>query len=333
MIAMTGEEKAGLLLLSLDPEVAQTILAKLEPPARARLTTHMERLAASPQRDEFLAAVMQEAERLLEAPQLQLAAPREPAPPLPSPPAPRLAAFRPEPPAEEEPPQDEPDEGTEALNQLAPARLGLALDGESPRTIALVLNQLSVERAGTVYKQLPPDVRRDVAVQMGTSAVPAAAIVERTIQAVLAKARALPEAAAEATADARFKKMAELLRQLERPDRTEAIAALQERDPGVATQVLSLLYVFEDVLCLDGRSVQKVLGEIDSKTLATALSGATEDIKAKVIDNMSKRAREGLTEEMEFLGTVPRSQVQAAQQALVDVIQRLDQAGEIVMLR
>lgn len=349
MIAMTGEEKAGLLLLSLDPEVAKAILARLEAPARERLAAHMERLGASPQRDDFLAQVLQEAERMLEAPQLRIAAPPEPAakapakpetrpaadPPRPKAPAPqppRLAAFRPDQPADEEP-ADTTSAGAAALNQLAPERLGLALDGESPRTIALVLNQLSVERAGTVYKQLPPEVRRDVAVQMGVAAAPAPPIVERTVQAVLAKARALPEAAGEATADARFKKMAELLRQLERSDRAEAIAALQERDPTIAAQVLGLLYVFEDILCLDGRSIQKVLGEIDSKTLAVALKGAAEDIAAKVIDNMSKRAREGLTEEMEFLGTVPRSQIKTAQQAITDVIQKLDQAGEIVMLR
>jgi flagellar motor switch protein FliG len=86
-------------------------------------------------------------------------------------------------------------------------------------------------------------------------------------------------------------------------------------------------------LVLDGRSMQKVLAEIDSKTLALALKGATDEIRQKVMENMSKRAREGLLEELEFLSNVPADQINVAKKAVVDIIQKLDQAGDIVMLR
>ena len=143
----------------------------------------------------------------------------------------------------------------------------------------------------------------------------------------------MPEVVAEQTSDARFQKMAELLWTLECTERTEALAALQEHDAAAANQVRELLYQFADLLRLDARSIQKVLGQMDGKVLAVALKGAGDDIKQIVMDNMSKRAREGLLEEMEFLNNLQPDQIQQAQKTVVGVIQQLDQAGEIVMLR
>ena len=92
-----------------------------------------------------------------------------------------------------------------------------------------------------------------------------------------------------------------------------------------------LLYQFEDLLLIEDRSIQKLLAEIDSKTLGLALKDAPQEISEKVMGNLSKRARESLTEEISFLGLVPSAELQRAQKAVVEVIQRLDQAGELVM--
>ena len=101
----------------------------------------------------------------------------------------------------------------------------------------------------------------------------------------------------------------------------------------MVASVKEYLYSFDDLLVIEDRSMQKLLAEIDSKSLASALKGASDPIKDKVRSNLSKRARETLNEEMELLGTIPPTTIQQAQKAVVEVIQHLDQAGELTMLQ
>ena len=122
-----------------------------------------------------------------------------------------------------------------------------------------------------------------------------------------------------------------MLRCLEKTERMEVLTALEENEPETAGRIKSLLYQFEDLLRIHDRSMQKLLSEIDAKTLSVALKGANQAISEKVLNNLSKRARETLSEEMEFLGMVPIAQVRRGAKGLVDVIQRLDQAGELMM--
>jgi flagellar motor switch protein FliG len=364
MALMTGEEKAGALLLSLDPRVADAVLNQLGPEAKARLVALMKRLEASPQRQEFMNQVLEETEKVLQkSVQGPVGSPVAPNPGQTSgprqsvidrvvadpqktntkagvspgreqkvagPPALKLAYTSESESAGESEEEADP---LAAVNEIATDRLNRALEGENSRTIGLILSVLKGESGGQIFKKLQPDVRREVAIYMATCVMPGPEIVRRTLRAVLTKEQSLPEVVAEQTNDARFKKMAELLWTLERTERTEALAALQEHDAAAANQVRELLYQFADLLRLDARSIQKVLGQMDGKVLAVALKGADDNVKQIVMDNMSKRAREGLTEEMEFLSNVQADQIQQAQKAIVGVIQQLDQAGEIVMLR
>jgi flagellar motor switch protein FliG len=338
MIALTGEEKASLLLLCLDPEVTERALAQLSKEEKARVKAQMQRFAASPQRQALVAQVMAEIERMVEQPALRIAETPEPGPPtlrLAVPPGnakfaePGSARGRKPDPE----PVDEAEDTVALLNQTGADRLVLALEGENPRTVALIINLLGSELAAKVFKQLPSEVRCAASVCMTTSAIPGPEVLQRVARALVVKERTLPRTVDASKAEVRFKKTAELLRQLERAERTAAMEALEQRDANAATQVRQWLYRFDDLLALDGRSVQKVLAEIDAKTLAVAMKTAPEDIKQKVFDNLSKRARDGLTEEMGFLAAVAPSQVQQAQKAVVEVIQRMDQAGGLVMLR
>src|SRR5207244_7588272 len=103
------------------------------------------------------------------------------------------------------------------------------------------------------------------------------------------------------------------------------------KDAAVAEEIKNLLYRFDDVLRIDNRSMQKVLMDIDTKTLAIALRGVSEEIKEKFLANLSKRAQDNLQEEMELTPFVPKDQVEDAQKNIVVVVQRLDLAGELVM--
>jgi flagellar motor switch protein FliG len=211
-------------------------------------------------------------------------------------------------------------------------RLALALQDEHPRTVALVLNQMEAERAGEVLKRLAPEMRREVSVQLGREVAVSPELVNRIVRTVLEKCRRLAELPPAQGGSNRFKRVAEMLRRLDKPDRMEVLAALDQNDPETAAQVKEFLYNFDDLLLIEDRSIQKLLAEIDSKSLASALKGASDEVKDKVRNNLSKRARETLNEEMELLGSLPPTTIQQAQKAVVDVIQRLDQAGELTMI-
>jgi flagellar motor switch protein FliG len=212
-------------------------------------------------------------------------------------------------------------------------RLALALGDEHPRTAALVLAQMEPDRAGEVLKRLHPEMRRAVSLQLGKDLNVSPDLIGRVVRIVLAKCRTLAEAPPAAPGNNRFKRMAEMLRRLDKPDRMEIVAALEQSDAEAAAEVKEFLYGFDDLLLIEDRSMQKLLAEIDAKGLATALKGASDAVRDKVRGNLSKRARETLNEEMELLGTVPAPTIQQAQKAVVDVIQRLDQAGELTMLQ
>ncbi|MDR7590796.1 MAG: FliG C-terminal domain-containing protein, partial [Armatimonadota bacterium] len=111
------------------------------------------------------------------------------------------------------------------------------------------------------------------------------------------------------------------------------LEALEEKDPELAAQVKKLMFVFEDLLSLDDRSVQIVLRNVDSKDLALALKGASEELRDKIFRNMSQRAAEGLREDLQLMGPVRRRDVEEAQGRIVNVVRQLEESGQIVIAR
>jgi len=108
---------------------------------------------------------------------------------------------------------------------------------------------------------------------------------------------------------------------------------LEIQDPELAEEIKKLMFVFEDVVLLDNRSVQRVLREVESQDLALALKGASSEVAEKIFSNMSSRASEMLREDIEFMGPVRLRDVEEAQQRIVNVIRRLEEMGEIVIAR
>lgn len=327
----TGWEKAAILLRALPAEVAEQVLTELGPARGQRLRTELDKRSKETEVAGDFDEVFREFEDLWRQP--------DDAPPAAAEaPTPRqLAAYRPPSdleltPAEEPTPSlpPLPSDPVKALNALPIDVLTAVLDGEQAHTISLVLNCLPAEKAGDVLKQLTPELRRDVSVRLSRLSESSPELLARIVRALVQKSRGIA-GKRDTSADARLEKMANMLRCLEKPERTEVLTALEEQEPEVGRRVKEMLYQFEDLLRIHDRSMQRLLAEIDSKTLSTALKGANEAINEKVLNNLSKRARETLKEEMEFLGMVPLAQVRQAQKALVDVIQRLDQAGELMM--
>ena len=137
----------------------------------------------------------------------------------------------------------------------------------------------------------------------------------------------------EFTAAGGIEALAELLNRCDRSTEKTILETLEEESQEIADEVKKLMFVFEDIIMLDDRSIQQVLKEIDQKELALALKGASDEVKEKMFGNMSKRAADMIKEDMEFMGPVRLKNVEEAQQRIVAVVRRLEEAGEIVISR
>lgn len=325
----TGIEKAAILLDSLPPESAEQVLAALGAARGERLRVELEKLRQQGERPNDITEVLSEFEQLLAQPDVPVPEPVAPTPR-------QLAAYQPPSDTDIALPQEAaplplPSDPVLALHALPPELLASVLQGEQANTIALVLNDLPPEKGGEVLRQLPPEMRRDVSVRITRLSGSAPELLARIALALVQKSRKLSGQRAEGNADAKYEKIASMLRCLGNAERLEVLAAVEENEPETASRVRELLYTFEDLLRVHDRSLQKLLAEIDSKTLSVALKGANEAINEKLLANLSKRAREALKEEMEFVGIVPLNQVRQAQKVIVDVMLRLSQAGELMM--
>lgn len=365
MVALSGEEKGALVLKNLAPEVVERVLAQLAPDRRARLRALMNRLESGPETQKTLEGLLQELQRALHdkksgavpaatmAPTI-LTMPQAPdrpgrfnetavepartaagaAAPVPVAPVPGAAmagaamAGAAMPAA---PPAVSMNDALAALAQLPSERVAKALADESPRTISLILNSLDLKQAGEIFKRLPATARAEASVQFSAQEMPSLEIVQRIAQAVVRKSQLVTDKPSFPAGAARNRKMADMLRLLDKPDRLQVLEALEANDPATATAIKEMLYRFEDALRVENRSMQKILMEIDTKGLAVALRDVSDELKDKFLANLSKRAQDNLRDEMELVQNVPKDQIEQAQKDIVAVIQRLDLAGELVM--
>ncbi len=205
------------------------------------------------------------------------------------------------------------------------------IQGEHPQTISLILSYLEPEAAAPVLAGLPPEVQVDVAQRIAN--------MDRTSPEVIREVERVLEQKVSAVMTTEIvqaggvKNLVEVLNRVDRSTEKAIMENLEDSDPELADEVKRLMFVFEDVRILDDRAVQTVLGQADKKDLALALKSVSDDVKDKVLRNMSKRAAASLQEDMEFMGPVRLKDVEDAQQRVVNIIRRLEDAGEIIIER
>lgn len=215
------------------------------------------------------------------------------------------------------------------LNRLSPFRIAAALADENPRTIAIVLDRLETDKAAEVLRVLPDSLRSQAFVIFSQAPVASPGLVQRIVRTTVAKALAADGSAVEGNGSER--KMVELLRAMGKKTRSQMMQQIEQEDPELGERLKELIYVFEDVLKIEDRSLQKLLAEVDSDTLVTALKDADEPLVEKVLGNVTKRVRETLTEEMEYMGVVPDERIEEARASVARTIAQLDQQGQLVM--
>ena len=213
------------------------------------------------------------------------------------------------------------------LKKTDPMQLVNVLQNEHPQTIALILCYLLPKQAAQVIGSLPEGLKAEVVkrIAMLDKANPE---VVREVERVLER-----KVSTFVTQDfaqvGGLDTVVEFMNSLDRTTEKEILDKLSETDPELSEEIRRHMFVFEDVVKLDDRSMQMVLREVDTKDLSRALKGASEEILNKIVSNLSKRAGQLLKEEIEFLGPLRVVDVEEAQQKIVNVIRRLEESGEI----
>ena len=215
------------------------------------------------------------------------------------------------------------------LKRADAAQICSFIQDEHPQTIALILAHLDPQVSAVVLSAMPRDVQADVVVRIATMDRTPPDVV-REVERVLERKMASIFSQGFTFAGG-VKEVAEIMNRIERNTEKAIMADLEERDPELADEVARLMFTFDDLVYVDDSGIQRVLREVETKDLALALKSTNDDVKEKVLRNMSERAREMIQEEIEFMGPVRLRNVEEAQQKIVGVIRRLEDAGEVMV--
>jgi flagellar motor switch protein FliG len=217
------------------------------------------------------------------------------------------------------------------LNAIDPQQVATFLAEEHPQTIATVLAHLPASDGAAVLDQIGEDLRVDIARRIATTRR-ASPEVLRDMAAILEEKLSMLSERRN-TAGRGIESLVDILNHADRSSEKQILSTLEETDPDLAEEVRNLLFVFDDIIALDDRSLQKVLRNVAPKDLAVALKGTSAEVKEKFVRNMSERAAADLAEEMEVLGPTRLETVEASQAELVKRVRELEAAGEIVLVR
>jgi len=205
------------------------------------------------------------------------------------------------------------------------------IQNEHPQTIALILAYLSSSQAANIIQGLPTELRAEVAQRIATlDKTPPEVIreVERVLERKLSSVVAQDFSHAGGV-----KSLVDVLNFVDRSTEKNILESLAESAPEIAEAIKKLMFVFEDITLLDDRAIQQVLKEVDAKELGIALKGVGENVQLRIYKNMSERAAAMLKEDMEYMGPVRLRNVEESQQRIVNIIRKLEEAGEIVVAR
>ncbi len=203
------------------------------------------------------------------------------------------------------------------------------IQDEHPQTIALILAHLPAQKASEILVGLPSQKQVEV--------VKRVANMEQTNPEVIKEVERGLEHRLSDIVSQTFEKaggvdtVAEILNLADRSTEKGIMEGLEAEDPDLVEQIRRLMFVFEDILLVNDKGIQSVLKEVDNEELALALKTASDELKQKIFKNMSERAAELITEDMQYMGPVRVSDVESAQQKIVDVVRRLEDAGEIII--
>ena len=202
---------------------------------------------------------------------------------------------------------------------------------EHPQTIALILCYLQVEKAAQIISELPEEIQSEVALRIATMNTTSPDVIREIEKVLDDKLSTIVKT--ETTVLGGIDTLVGILNQVDRTTEKNITESLQEQDYELAEKIKSCMFVFEDIITLDDVAIQRILRDVETKELALALKGASEEVANAIYKNQSKRAAASLKEDIEYLGPVRLTDVEKAQQQIVAVIRRLEDAQEIIISR
>lgn len=217
------------------------------------------------------------------------------------------------------------------VRKADPSQVLNFIQSEHPQTIALILAYLKPQQAAVILSSLPQDKQADVARRI--------AVMDRTSPEIIKEVERVLEkklsslVTEDYTATGGLQAIVDVLNSVDRGTEKFIMETLEIEDADLAEEIRKRMFVFEDILQLDNRSIQRFLREVDNSQLAIALKGATEEVQNVIYNNMSKRLTEMIKEDIEFMGPVRLKDVEEAQQKIVNVIRKLEDAEEIIISR
>ncbi|HFE65549.1 MAG TPA: flagellar motor switch protein FliG [Caldithrix sp.] len=217
--------------------------------------------------------------------------------------------------------------GFNTLKKADSGQLVNFLIKEHPQTIALILSHLPPDQTGEVLSEFPEDLRGDVAYRIATLGKISPQLLHDIEEVVDSLAETVISEDMSKTGGT--KALAEILNKSNKVTERSILARMEELDPELASQVKGYMFVFEDIILIDDRGIQKILKQVDKKDLSLALKAADDNIKETIFRNMSERAAQLLKEDLEFLGAVRLKEVEEAQRRIIEVIKQLEDEGEI----
>src|ERR687884_815331 len=212
-----------------------------------------------------------------------------------------------------------------------PSQLAQFIGNEHPQTIALILAHLNATQAAQTMSHLSPELRAEVALRIATMDRTPPEVVEQVEDVLKRKLSSVITRDYTSVGGTQF--LVSVLTTVDRGAEKQILEYLDETNAELAAEIRKLMFVFDDLVRLDDRSLQRVLREVDSKDLALAMRGTSDELQERIFRNQSTRAAQALREEMAIGGPVRLRQVEEAQQRIVNIVRRLEDAEEIVVQR
>lgn len=203
------------------------------------------------------------------------------------------------------------------------------LQNEHPQTAALILANLKPGQAASILSELAEDYQYEIAYRVATMEKTSPELIE-DIEFVLRDQMGTVFGGGLSKTGG-VESVAQILNSVSRTSEKNILSNLKERDAGLAAEIHNLMFVFEDIIRLPDAAIQRILKEVDSKSLALALKATSGELREKIYQNMSDRAANMLKEELEYLGAVKLKDVENAQKEILDAARNLEEAGEIVL--
>ena len=218
------------------------------------------------------------------------------------------------------------------LHRADPAQLRSFIVDEHPQVVALVLAYMTPDKASLLLSGLSSEMQAEVAHRIAVMDRTTPEII-RAVESTLERRLSSMLQPSELSRVGGIDPLVDIINRSDRSTERQIVEGLEALDPSLADVIKSKMFMFEDIVSLEDRSIQLVLREVDTAALALALKGVSEPVRDKITRNLSERAATNLVEEVEMLGTVRLTQVEEAQQTIIRIIRTLEESGQIMLRR